>query len=149
MFYAATEEREAVEILRRTRVRYVIVDGSVPIDAGRFHEMAWEDGRPVLLYQPDYYRTMASRLFVNEGKGQTPSNSSWAVAMNARNEIVESHRFATYDDAAAFIARDPGRWRLVGRDPMLSCVPIGPLSDFMAEVSARSGAIAVFRLTAH
>jgi len=148
MFYTATDEREAVEILRRTKVRYVIVDGSLPNDAGRFYELAWEDGRPVPLYHPDYYRTMASRLFSNEGKGQTPSNSSWAVATNARSEIVESHRFATWEEAASFIACDPSRWRLVGRDPMLSCVPIEPLSDFMAEFSSRSG-VSVFRLTDH
>lgn len=154
-FYTATTEREALALLDARRARYVIADRSMPMTiagAGRimasqlevvarwagkppsqFYELAYDGGKPVFLYHPDYYRTMAIRLFAYGGGSFIPSHSSWAVALNARREIIDSRRFATFGEASAFVATDPKRWQLVGRHPLASCVPIEPLEFFTRE----------------
>ncbi|HUP50594.1 MAG TPA: STT3 domain-containing protein [Thermoanaerobaculia bacterium] len=151
-FYTATTEEEAVAILAARKSRYVIVDRSFPMtiagagrimssqlepmaiwagkDPSRFYELVWENGRPLFLYHPDYYRTMGVRLFGYDGKAWTPAHSSWAVAVDGAKNLLERRLFATYEEAAAFVEREPGRWRLVGLHPIQSSVPLEPLSRF-------------------
>ncbi len=166
-FYTATGEAEALEILARRRSRYVVVDRSLPMtvpgagrimssqleaiarwgemDPSRFYELAWDRGRPLFLYHPDYYRTMAIRLFGYDGRGWTPSSSTWAVVVDSRRTLVASRRFATYEEGLDFVNRERGAWRLVGLDPVRSCVPLEPLTRFSLAFASPAHDVKVFR----
>jgi len=93
----------------------------------RFYDLAWDHGRPLFVYYPDYYRTMAVRLFGYDGKAFTPNGTSWAIELDAKNQIIDARRFRTYEAAATFVRFDPKHWRLAGLDPLVSCVPLEPL----------------------
>jgi len=98
------------------------------------------DGRlePMTLFRPDYYRSMIVRLYVFRGQAVTPKHSTWVVTLADRRaegapsrEIVETHKFTAYDDAAAYLAaHDDGRHLLVGPDPRVPCVPIEAAADY-------------------
>ncbi len=168
MFYTATTESEALKILRERNARYVIADRSMPMtvagagqlmsslleplarwaekDPSRFYELAWDHGRPLFVYYPNYYRTMAVRLFGYDGKAYTPSGTSWAIAIDAKKQVVDSRRFQTYEAAAAFVALDPKRWRLAGLDPIASCVPLEPLGHLALDWVAPKHDVKVFEV---
>jgi asparagine N-glycosylation enzyme membrane subunit Stt3 len=151
-FYLATTEAEALRILGERKARYAIADRSMPMtiagagqmmssqlepmarwaeeSPSRFYELAWNHGRPLFIYYPDYYRTMAVRLFGYDGKAFTPKGTSWAIELDANKQVVDSRRFQTWEAAAAFVASDPAHWRLAGLDPLVSCVPLEPLGHF-------------------
>jgi asparagine N-glycosylation enzyme membrane subunit Stt3 len=160
-FYLSTDERDALAILGERSVRYVIADRSMPMsaatagrpmasqlevmarwaewDASRYYDLYFERGQPVFIYTPDYYRTMAIRLFAYGGAKYLPSKSTWAIAAAPRNEITDSRLFDSYDEAAVFVAANPRTWRLVGRHPLLSPVPIDPLMHLVREFSSSPG----------
>jgi oligosaccharyl transferase (archaeosortase A-associated) len=91
-----------------------------------------------VVYLPAYYRMMATRLYVFNGAAVVPHASSWVVETapaqtNTKlvEEMVSARRFDTYDEAASFMAMHPGpRFRLVGRDPYASCVPLPALPAY-------------------
>lgn len=167
-FYTATSEAEAVKILRERHARYVIVDRSMPMtiagagqimssqlepiarwaekDPSRLYELAWDHDRPLFVYYPNYYRTIAVRLFGYDGKAFTPSGTSWAIELDAKKRIVDSRRFPTYEAAAAFVASDAAHWRLAGLDPLISCVPLEPLAHFALVGTAPRHDVKVFEL---
>lgn len=151
-FYTATSEGEAMKILRERNARYVIVDRSLPMTiagAGevmssqlevlarwaekkpsQFYELVYDRGQPMFVYYPDYYRTMAIRLFGYSGQSYLPSNSSWAIAVDEQNHVIASRRFLTYDEAASFVAQNGRQWKVVGLHPLISCVPLERLEAF-------------------
>ena len=115
-------------------------------DPSRFYELAWDRGRPLFLYHPDYYRTMAIRLFGYDGRAWTPSGSTWTVVVDERRNLVASRRFATYEEAIDFVNRERGGWRLVGLDPVRSCVPLEPLTRFSLAFASPAHDVKVFRV---
>lgn len=153
-FYTATSEAEAMRILHARNARYVIVDRSIPMTIGgagqvmssqlevvarwaekkpsQFYELVYERGQPRFVYYPDYYRTMAIRLFGYSGQSYTPSNSTWAIALDDQKQVVASRRFRTYADAASFVAQEGREWRVVGMHPLISCVPLERLDALTA-----------------
>ena len=161
-FYLATNEADAMAILRERKARYVIADRSIPMstataghasasqlevmarwseryDTSYFYELYYERGTPVFVYSPDYYRTMGIRMFAYGGLGYTPSRASWAIAVNAQRQIVEKRMFETHPEAEKFVAADPGKWRLVGLHPLLGPLPIEPLTILVREFSSKAG----------
>jgi len=72
-----------------------------------------EEGRlvPVLLYYPAYYQSMSSRLYLFGGKKVVPVESTLVISYIERmdtkgttyKEIDELQRFATYEEATAFL----------------------------------------------
>jgi len=93
---------------------------------------------PTLLYYPEYYRTMAVRLYCYNGKAYTPAESaviSWEWGTDAEGrpyrEITGLKTFRSYEDAAAFLAaQQTGNWRMVGRDPLASPAPLEALEGY-------------------
>jgi beta-1,4-mannosyltransferase len=161
-FFTATDEVEAARVLEEAAARYVIAHAEVPIlprgpvlqgkfetlvawagkDIGRFWEVFQaRDARgqlgPVTLFHPEYYSTLAVRLYVYGGAGATPHDSTYVITYVERpspgvgvraREIVESRRFKTYEAAAAYLDRAGHDGRtIVGSDPRQTPVPIEPL----------------------
>lgn len=164
-FFLATDERVATDIARRLEARYVVADRSFPmlvetaglpfasqlgtmcawagVDPSRYFEVYFAKGRPLFVYYPDYYRTMAMRLFAHRGDAWTPRQSTWAIAATPQREITAVRRFNTFEEAEAFVRSDPARWRLVGLDPVRSCVPL-PRLTFLTRVREAGGQVTIF-----
>ena len=165
-FFTATSETEANAILDARSSRYVLVDGELPLLPrtardhfhGKFQNLTEWAAKPasqfyevmlvttprgertrLILFYPDYYRTMAVRLYVFGGQAATPKDSTWVVTYadherpdgKREREVVETARFATYEAAAAHLAK-PGASRrvLVSPNPRLPCVPVEALTTF-------------------
>jgi hypothetical protein len=112
--------------------------------ADRFFELYDEPGpdgttREVYLFYPEYYRSMAVRLFAFGGRA-VPAGRYFVVAWEEREgerrggagprkRIVELTWYPRYRDAMNAVLRSPApqRRRLVGVDPLESCVPLEPL----------------------
>jgi hypothetical protein len=163
-FFTATDEAEAAAILEQHGARYVVAHGEVPIlprgglVQGKFETLVawagkdltryWEtfltrDARgalgPLVLFHPDYYRTLAVRLYVYRGGAAVPRDTTYVVAFAERGlpdgsrgkEILESRRFKTYEGAVAYLDRYGRTGRaIVGLDPQQTPVPIEPLTRF-------------------
>jgi oligosaccharyl transferase (archaeosortase A-associated) len=179
-FYLATDEAAARRMLVAGKTKYVIVDDSTPVlvatsglpqasqltamarwaevDPGRFYELHTvrdREGvvRPVFVYYPDYYRTMAIHLLVYGGESWTPSQSSWAIrslpsTFNGRpaREITDLRSFADYESAEAWVRRDPVHWRLGGFETSASCVPLPRLSFVHLVKRSKDGRVSIFEL---
>ena len=108
---------------------------------------------PTLLYYPEYYRTMAVRLYCFDGKEYIPSETaviSWEEKTDADGqpyrEISGLKAFRSYTDASAFLsAQQSGNWRMVGKDPLASPVPLEALEGyrpaFASSQKARVGGV--------
>jgi hypothetical protein len=163
-FFTATDEAAGAAILDEVGARYVIAHAEVPIlpraglVQGKFETLvAWagkdvarywetfltEDARgvlgPLVLFHPEYYRTLAVRLYVYRGGGAVPQDTTYVVTYAERSlpdgtrgkEILESRRFKTYAGAAAYLDRHGHTGRaIVGLDPKQTPVPIEPLARF-------------------
>jgi hypothetical protein len=161
-FFTATDEAEAAKILDEHSARYVVAHGEVPIlprgglVQGKFETLAawagkdinryWEtfltrDAKgalgPLVLFHPEYYRTLAVRLYVYGGAAAVPRDATYVVAYAERQlpdgtrgkEILESRRFKTYEGAVAYLDRFGHTGRtIVGLDPKQTPVPIEPLT---------------------
>lgn len=88
----------------------------------------------VPLYYPTFYQSMCTRLYNFKGKEWTPpSNSTVVISYTERSgfkEITSEQTFPTYEDGKAFLATKSGNWRIVGRDPFISPVPLDALTHF-------------------
>jgi dolichyl-phosphooligosaccharide-protein glycotransferase len=163
-FFTATDEAEAAHVLDAIAARYVIAHAEVPIlprggmVQGKFETLVAWAGKDInrywetfltkdkqgqtgslVLFHPEYYRTLAVRLYVYGGGGASPRDSTFVVTYAERplpdgtraKEILESRRFKTYEGAAAYLdsAGHAGR-AIVGLDPKQTPVPIEPLTRF-------------------
>ena len=176
-FFLATSEDVGTDIAQDMSARYVVVTEDelfLPQAPGvvlsSFATMAYwagdrvddyveavverrPDGSPqrVALYQPAYYQTMASRLYLFDGRAVTPQNSTWVVTYGDNlvglREIVESRRFATHEEAERHLRGLPaGRHALVGRDPLRSPVPLEALRDYVLVHDSGDGGTRYHRL---
>lgn len=93
---------------------------------------------PLLLYYPAYYETMMSRLYAFAGEAYAPRGSTYVVRYTEepgprgepRKIIDELRPFTVYEDAVAFVESSQGTAaRIVGVDPLESCVPLAPLQS--------------------
>jgi hypothetical protein len=164
-FYSETDPLAARDLLNELGVRYVIVDLSLPVqryenwksrtawfsaatqwasrDLKQFLELYFERDssgkpKPIVVFYPDYYRTMMARLFMFDSKPAEPKNSTWTIryeefaGVNATaREIVEKKQFETFQDAEVFLAgQTENNWVLAGLNPFKTCVPIEGMSGY-------------------
>lgn len=162
-FFTATTEPEALAALKALRASHVVVGRDLVYAPsggdrvrGKFHALAaavgaapggfteemlvrGADGRPVrrLFYHPDYYRSMAVRLYVYGTRAVTALGETWVVKIapgtdedgHPIREVVDSWRFPTYERAAEeLVRRGPGPFEILGIDPFRSCVPLPALT---------------------
>lgn len=164
-FLLAQDEASAESVAGPLGVGYVIVDRSLPVErprtgskgsqgefealaawsgqpAGRFFERydyPQADGstREVYLFYPEYYRSMAIRLFAFGGRGVPAGRyfvATWEEPRGGdrrRKRIVDLIWYPRYRDAmnAVLLSPSPHR-RLVGVDPLESCIPLEPLVGY-------------------
>jgi oligosaccharyl transferase (archaeosortase A-associated) len=163
-FLMAQNPAEAAAVLDTLHSRYVIVDGVlqsiVPTEDGQhealFPAIAMSAGRrpteycedfelpgeqstaPAQTYCfPDYYRTMAVRLYAFGGRAVAPQSImaiSWTDQIHGARRVKRlDHQmtFGTFEEAERYIASHPAEhWRIASADPLVSCVPLEALTDF-------------------
>jgi len=103
---------------------------------GHFEERG--GGAPVVRCHPEYYQTMAMRLYLHGGRAVTPAGQVTVVSFvdEVRDRMIVKRitgedRFATYEDARAFVSRmNRADMRILCRDLHSSCVPLEPLERY-------------------
>jgi oligosaccharyl transferase (archaeosortase A-associated) len=160
-FYLAGDPATGAEKLRASRARYVVADRSLTLadlNAGgsiygavvswtgrvptQYARLLYRDDsagyQGVLVYLPDYYRTMSVRLFSFDGR-RVASNESWVIATrdeqvtggNHIDVIKWTRRFGSEREARGFIAAHPEqRVTLGGFDTASSCVDLDESAGF-------------------
>jgi hypothetical protein len=92
-----------------------------------------------MLYEPAYYRTMMSRLY-RAGFDPDPALApAWVVTLAEREErgvrfweLVKESSFADHSAAEALVvAAHAPNVRLVGKDPLVSGVPVDAPREFV------------------
>ena len=99
----------------------------------------------ILLYYPEYYRSLIVRLYNFDGSSvthQEPIVISYEVRTSkdglSYKEITNSKSFTSYDDALAFIQKQPpGNYRIVSNDPFISPVPLESLKNYKLVFSSK------------
>ncbi len=173
----AQDEEEALARAGESGVRYVVVDGAIPVlptrggdlqgqfgqiarwadlPEERFLETFWQRGgdgtlEPVVVFHPEYYRSLAIRLHLFGGQVYEPADSTWVVEWREGlspagadvREIVALRRYRDYDSAEAKVVREGNANLLIaGLDPLRSCVPLAELRGFR-RVFAAGGPVAL------
>jgi dolichyl-phosphooligosaccharide-protein glycotransferase len=168
MYFTAQNQTAALGFLAKWRAKYIIIDSSLasPNDkfysianlGGRqeadFYEICWQkkDDKyvPLLVFYPEYYRSMVVRLFNFDGKSVAPYE---CVVMQYEDrqmadgsvfrEIVDLKRFGNDTEANAFISsRKQGRFTIIGTEVQRSPVTLEELSDYkLAHASTQSVSI--------
>jgi len=164
-FFTAQDEASGNQIMSALGARYVVIDfatattkfhgaaafANIPIE--NFYETYYiaEKGtlKPVILYYPEYYRSLAVRLYNFDGASLTPDRSI-AIAYQEKvtttgrkyKEITDVHPFSSYQEAEAFIASQKSRnYRIVSDNPFLSPVPLERLQSYKLVYSSKSDMI--------
>ncbi len=120
----------------------VLASGGNPLDFCEMHvrrdDATGTVGEPALFCYPEYYRTMAMRLYLFAGKAATPPGRVTVVASQPTRagsvtvrEVTGEWGFDTYEQAAAFLSRS-GRTdvRIVSTTPAETCVPLEAVQGY-------------------
>ncbi|HLH17794.1 MAG TPA: STT3 domain-containing protein [Bryobacteraceae bacterium] len=154
-FFISAFPEVAVPRLRAAGARYVIVDPEIPWfvganrssfpaalimlgrDTGDFVRVLYRDTAsglaPVPVYLPEYYRSMAARLYLADGQPAAGSHVSVFQTESRKDGrgrtidvIVWSKAFSSEREAMAYVEANHGTVRLTAGcvDPGHSCVPL-------------------------
>lgn len=144
--------------------KYIIVDHSIvmPI-GGKFHAVATLSGsspekffdvyyqpqdnklEPVILFYPEYYRSLVIRLYNFDGSQVVP-RSSPVISYEERvtrdgqpyKEITSAKSFPSYEEAEAYVSsQESGNYRIVNSDPFASPVPLQALEHYKLIYSSK------------
>ncbi|TRZ94573.1 MAG: hypothetical protein D4R82_03340, partial [Dehalococcoidia bacterium] len=97
-------------------------------------------------FYPEYYRSLAVRLYNFDGSQVTPQSSnviSYEERTGPEGEpykvITEAKSFPTYEEAEAYISsQESGNYRIVNTDPFVSPVPLEALEHYKLIYSSDS-----------
>ncbi len=155
-FFLAQDETAAADLTGDMYIRYVIVDSELASYEGKFHALPTWNGEtyqkyydiyiqkqgdkyvPSILFHPEYYRSMAIRLYNFEGKEVVPATVDvieYRLVQMADGqefkELINDNKFASYEEAVKFVEDNRGKnYEIVGADPYHSPVPLEALKNF-------------------
>jgi len=157
------DEDSAQEIINELDSSYIILDdqtaivlltqnmimgkfGAVAIWAGGGYEEFFDvyylpyEGTliPRMLYYPEYYRSLSSRLYNFDGKAVTPEITiviSYEVKTDQKGNlykvITSAEQFDSYQEAEAYLlAQESADYEIVGTNPLVSPVPLEALQHY-------------------
>jgi hypothetical protein len=98
---------------------------------------------PVVLYHPEYYRSLAVRLYNYDGAAVVPKSCqviSWEERMSVEGpykHLTGSRVFPGYEEAVKFMAgQKTGNYRIVSDNHLLSPVPLAPVTGYRLAYSS-------------
>jgi dolichyl-diphosphooligosaccharide--protein glycosyltransferase len=164
-FLLSSNEPDANRVIERLGARYIAVDWQLQatspwapaeknlfvwlaVAAGRnaqkYCGLFWDEaattdkrGEAAVYCYPEYYRTMAMRLYLYGGRAATAGPVTvLSYRRDVRNgmavNVVTGDRsFATYEEASGFVTTS-GRsdMKIVSKDPHKTCVPLEALANY-------------------
>ncbi len=93
---------------------------------------------PRVLYYPEYYRSLAIRLYNFDGKAVTPE-SAVVISYEEKEDkkgnrykvITGAEQFDSYEEAEAYLlSQKSGNYKIVGTNPFISPVPLEALEHY-------------------
>ncbi|MDD5312474.1 MAG: oligosaccharyl transferase, archaeosortase A system-associated [Dehalococcoidia bacterium] len=161
-YYTAQDEFNAGRAINNYGTRYVIVDYEIASYNSKFHALASLSGenysryfdlfvqkqgtnyQPVVLFFPEYYRSMVVRLYNFDGKAVIPQtvtviNTADRVGPQGKiyKEIMDIKEFATFTEAQEFInSKKSDDYLIVSDDPLKSPVPLAELTQYSLQYSS-------------
>lgn len=157
--FTAQNEAAANQVLDSLKVKYVIIDdttitskfGGVTTYAGlgleQFGDAYYINNAgkmtQVIFYYPQYFQSMAVRLYTFDGKQVVPANTQ-VISYQDKvtpdgqpyKEVVTSNTFSTYEEAAALVKQKGGNYKIVSSSVSKSPVPLESLSHYKEVYSA-------------
>lgn len=155
LFFSAQDETSANKLMDELRLKYVIVDHqlattkfyAVATLANRrpedfidvYYRLMDGEPAPVTLFHPEYYRSLAIRLYNFDAKAAVPKDATIVISYEEKlsregiwyKEITGSESFSTYEEAEAYISsREPGNYKIVGTDPFTCPVPLEKMEHY-------------------
>jgi dolichyl-phosphooligosaccharide-protein glycotransferase len=170
----AQNEIAASQILDGLKVKYVVIDDSTigskfggvatyaGIDLSQFGDIYYVNSSgkmtQVIYYYPQYFQSMAIRLYRFDGKKVVPTNTpviSYQDKVSPDGqpykEVINTSNFASYEEAAAFIAKQKsGNYKIVSNSVSQSPVPLESLShlkEIYSPNQADPAAVKIFEYT--
>ncbi len=165
-FFTAQDEATANKVREKLDTEYVVIDYETayvnPITtSGKFWAIITWGGMPVAdffdmylmmvnpddetqliqrpLFYPEYYRSMAVRMYNFDCQAVTPANV-WVISYQEQRDtksgaiykiIVDAKQFATYEEAEEFVSsQEEGNYRIASMNPMIPCTPLEALEDY-------------------
>jgi dolichyl-diphosphooligosaccharide--protein glycosyltransferase len=153
-FFTAQVETSANKIMDEVGSRYVIIDPhtalgklySIAAYSGsstqEFYESYYEPQngklKPVLVYYPEYYQSLAARLANFDGRAvaaDSPTVISYEPKINREGnpykEITSFQSFPSYEEAKAYVSSQKSEnYKIVGTKPLVSPVPLDALEHY-------------------
>jgi len=163
-FFTAQDEASADEELDKLGSKYVIIDNSITTAiGGKFHALATLSGnspddyfgiyyqpsdnklQPVLLFYPEYYRSLVIRLYNFDGVQVSPKSTTVIAYQEkktpegqAYKQITDAKKFNSYEEAQTYIAsQTSGNYSIVSADPFASPVPLSALEHYKLVYSSK------------
>lgn len=154
-YLTATSPTAAQRVRSRLSARYAILNAEVTLDffgviaewarhyPGQFQRFVFETGPggvrlPLKIYLPEYYRTMAVRMYNFDARAivASPEVSIFTTKLVRGDAgldfetVVSEHKFPTEEKAREYVEHHSGETMIFGsRDPMVSCVNVDELPD--------------------
>lgn len=167
-FFTSQSEIASSTYMKKWQSRYVIMDSRIASPNDKFYalaklshkqetdfyELCWQkkDNKyaPLLVFYPDYYKSMIIRLYNFDGKQVTPQNT---VVMSFQDQVASDGQkfkeimglksFRNYADAQSFISsQKQGNYRIIGTDPLASPVPLDQLTGYKLAYQSKEKASA-------
>ena len=165
LIFTAQDETAANEILDRWGSKYVIVDAAIAtVMGGKFQALETLSGsspdkfygfyyqlkgnmlEPVLLFYPEYYRSLLVRLYDFDGNSVVPKSST-VISYQEKispdgqpyRQITNVQSFSSYEDAQAYIAsQKSSNYRVVSSNPYISPVPLPAVEHYRLVYASKS-----------
>jgi dolichyl-diphosphooligosaccharide--protein glycosyltransferase len=150
-FMLAQDEASAEEIAGASKTGYVVIDYLTTTskfwamatwsgkEQAEFFEVFWDPAskQSKLYIYPEYYQSMATRLYSFNGTAQAGTNTlvvEYVVRTNedsSYKEVVKENQFTTYQEAVTFLAgKEGGNFVIAGNDVLVSPVPLEALQHY-------------------
>jgi oligosaccharyl transferase (archaeosortase A-associated) len=154
LFFTAQNEDSASKIIDSLDSKYIVIDYAtatskfyamptwIGIEKEEFYDAYYQvEGSklvPILLFHPEYYRSLAIRLYNFDGNEVIPESSaviSYQEKVSREGvrykEIISLKSFPSYESAEAYISRqESGSHKIVGLSPFVTPVPLGELEHY-------------------
>jgi oligosaccharyl transferase (archaeosortase A-associated) len=162
-FFMTEDETRAGKIMETGGGRYVIIDFDTALPL-KFHSIAASSGSskekyydvyfqkqggtlsPLILFYPEYYRTVIVRLYNFDGKAVSEGNVTAISYQDMKDatgqpykQIADYKTFKTFNEAQAYVVQQKtGRYKIGSTDPFASPVSLQQLTGFKLEYGSAS-----------